>query len=90
MHTVLNEVPAQGPAGSLVGGAEGDEMERDRLNENICKGNDILVRLFKIDANFRFPGAKERFLLNASKQSKFSLTIHITVRRKCSCVTRHS
>ena len=82
MHTLLTEVPAQGPAGSLVGGEGGEEMERDRLNENICKGNDILVHLFKIDANFRFPGAQERFLRNASKQSKFSLTIHITVRRK--------
>ena len=73
-HTRLADVPAQGPAGMLQGGDGGEEMERDRLNENICKGNDILVHLFKIDANFRFPGAQERFLRNASKQSKFSLT----------------
>ena len=38
MHTLLAEVPAQGPAGSLQGGEGGEEMERDRLNEKICKG----------------------------------------------------
>jgi len=34
-NSLLTEVPAQGPAGSLVGGEGGEEMERDRLNENI-------------------------------------------------------
>ena len=38
MHTLVAEVPAQGPAGSLQGGEGGEEMERDRLNEKICKG----------------------------------------------------
>ena len=36
-HTRLVDVPAQGPAGLLHGGDGGEEMERDRLNEKICK-----------------------------------------------------
>ena len=37
MHTRLADVPAQGPEGLLQGGDGGEEMERDRLNEKICK-----------------------------------------------------